>query len=92
MATITPSNILLHSMGSLNLTIGEFPDGADPADIWPSSISNIVAVWASRGDTATNGSGAGVTASWTAAGGVISIHGEGNIKPWIFVLSGFANQ
>ena len=91
MAARTATNVALHNLGSLNLTIAYFSD-LDSADIWNSSIQNIVTCWANKRDTAANGSGAGVGVGWTTANGTLSFHCEASTQADVFVLSGFRNQ
>lgn len=92
MASITPANLYVQSLGSTTLRIAEFGSGVDSGDIWSSGIPNVVAAWANKGDSPTNITASGIAVTWTASSGTFHFSCETDSKPWLFVLSGFGNK
>ena len=85
MAAKTATNVAVHSMGDMTLHIAYISD-LDPADIWNSSIPNIVTAWANKRDGEANGSGAGVAVGWTQSNGTLSFSCQANSQVDVFVL------
>ena len=62
MAWIAPTSTTKASLGRFHLYCFKFPPSADNGDMYRSEIRNVVSWWVSQ---ASNGSGAGVSASET---------------------------
>jgi len=92
MASITPSNLQVHSMGDTTLHIADI-NTASNGDIWSSGISNIIDIQTTPRGTYANGSDAGGAVSWTAASGVINFQSNaGGQRLSVWVVSGFGNK
>jgi len=90
MAAITPSNLYIHSMGSLTLRIADM-NTASNGDTWDSGITDIVDVISHiRGSTGK------LTAScltWTVSNGIINFQNRpAGDRLSVWVVSGFGNK
>jgi len=74
MAAITPSTLLQASFGSLSCKIAKFvTTTVDSGDTWASGLTDIVEIIPIRKDAGSTASTTGISVSFTASSGTVSI-------------------
>ena len=89
--SVTPSNLYIESMGSVKAYIAKFPGtNTDAGDYWASTITNIVAVFATASGAPSSNTTTGASASFTATSGTIWLYtGTSNSPLTLLVLTGY---